>query len=130
MKKKVVPNLRQEVKVESDVVTSDDIKIYHTGKFQDFTARYTINTLINLFLSTPSPHTHIHTHPFPALLSRSGNFGEKQEFELNEPRFLKFLELLQQIYFLSRRYGLLTHDLPLTSGLTLFPKPYIRSKSH
>ena len=26
-----------------DVVTSDDIKIYYTGKFQDFTARYIIN---------------------------------------------------------------------------------------
>ena len=36
--KKVVPKLRQELKV-----TSDDIKIYYTGKFQDFTARYMIN---------------------------------------------------------------------------------------
>ena len=41
-KKKVVPKLRQEVKVKVDVVTSDDIKIYYTGKFQDFTARYII----------------------------------------------------------------------------------------
>ena len=41
MKKKVVPKLRQEVKV--DIVTTDDIKIYYTGKFQDFTARYIIN---------------------------------------------------------------------------------------
>ena len=40
MKKKVVPKLRQEVKV--DIVTSDNIKIYYTGKFQDFTARYII----------------------------------------------------------------------------------------
>ena len=40
--KKVVPKLRQEVKVKVDIVTSDDIKIYHTGKFQDFTARYII----------------------------------------------------------------------------------------
>ena len=38
--KKVVPKLRQEVKVKVDIVTSDDIKIYYTGKFQDFTARY------------------------------------------------------------------------------------------
>ena len=38
--KNVVPKLRQEVKV--DIVTSDDIKIYFTGKFQDFTARYII----------------------------------------------------------------------------------------
>ena len=39
MKRKVVPKLRQEVKVEVDIVTSD-IKIYYTGKFKDFTARY------------------------------------------------------------------------------------------
>ena len=37
MKKKVVPKLRQEMKVKVDIVTSDDIKIYYTGKFQDFT---------------------------------------------------------------------------------------------
>ena len=42
MKKKVVPKLRQEVKVIFDIVTSDDINIYFTGKFQDFTARYII----------------------------------------------------------------------------------------
>ena len=42
MKKKVVPKLRQEGKVKVDIVTSDDIKIYYTGKFQDFTARYII----------------------------------------------------------------------------------------
>ena len=40
--KKVVPKLRQEVKMKVDIVTSDDIKIYYTGKFQDFTARYVI----------------------------------------------------------------------------------------
>ena len=33
MKKKVVPKLRQEVKVKFDIVTSDVIKIYYTGKF-------------------------------------------------------------------------------------------------
>ena len=43
MKKKVVHELRQEVKVKINIVTSDDIKIYYTGKFQDFTARYIIN---------------------------------------------------------------------------------------
>ena len=42
-KKKGVPKLRQEVKVKVDIVTSDDIKIYYTGKFQDFTARYIID---------------------------------------------------------------------------------------
>ena len=40
--KKVVPKLRQEVKVKVDIVTSDNMKIYYTGKFQDFTARYII----------------------------------------------------------------------------------------
>ena len=46
MKKKVVPTLRQEVKVKVDIVTSDDIKIYYTGKFQDFTARYVIKVTV------------------------------------------------------------------------------------
>ena len=41
--KKVVPKLRQEVKVKVDIVTSDDIKIYYTGKLHDFTTRYIIN---------------------------------------------------------------------------------------
>ena len=51
MKKKVVPTLRQEVKVKVDIVTSDDIKVYYTGKFQDFTARYiTKRILINVRL--------------------------------------------------------------------------------
>ena len=45
-KKKVVSKLRQKVKVKVDIVTSDDIKIYYTGKFQDFTARYMINFVI------------------------------------------------------------------------------------
>ena len=40
--KKVVRKLRQEVKLKVNNVTSDDIKIYYTGKFQDFTARYMI----------------------------------------------------------------------------------------
>ena len=48
MKKKVVPTLRQEVKVKVDIVTSDVIKIYYTGKFQDFTARYVINIISNV----------------------------------------------------------------------------------
>ena len=51
MKKKVVPKLRQEVNVKVDIVTSDDIKIYYTWKFQDFTARYIINFLF--FLRAP-----------------------------------------------------------------------------
>ena len=43
MEKKVVPKLRQEKKVKVDIVTSNGIKMYYTGKFQDFTARYIIN---------------------------------------------------------------------------------------
>ena len=46
MRKKVVPKLRQEVKVKVDIVTSDDVKIYYTRRFQDFTARYIINASI------------------------------------------------------------------------------------
>ena len=44
MKKKVVPKLRKKVKVKVDVVSSDDINIYYTRKFQDFTARYVIKS--------------------------------------------------------------------------------------
>ena len=39
--KKVALKLRQEMKVKVEIVTSDDIKIYYIGKFQDITARYT-----------------------------------------------------------------------------------------
>ena len=45
MKNKIVPKLRQELKVKVDIVTSDDIKIYYTGKFQDFKSRYIIKTV-------------------------------------------------------------------------------------
>ena len=48
MKKKVVPTLRQEVKEKVDIVTCDYIKIYYTGKFQDFTARYIIKNVTHL----------------------------------------------------------------------------------
>ena len=33
MKKKVVPKLRQEVKVKVDIITGDDIKIYYISDF-------------------------------------------------------------------------------------------------
>ena len=48
--KKVVPKLRQEVKVKIDIVTSDDIKIYYTGKFQDFTASYIIKSFKHIMI--------------------------------------------------------------------------------
>ena len=43
---KCSPKLRQKVKVKVDTVTSDDIKIYYTGKFQDFTAKHMIKCVI------------------------------------------------------------------------------------
>ena len=51
-KKKVVPKLRQEVKVKVEIVTSDDIKIYYTGKFQDVIARYIIKNFIKRVLKS------------------------------------------------------------------------------
>ena len=48
MKKKVVLKLRQEVKVKVDIVTSDDVKIYFTWKFEDFTARYIMKVYTSL----------------------------------------------------------------------------------
>ena len=48
--RKVVPKLPQGVKVEVDIVTSDDIKIYYTGKFHGFTTRYIINKIIHYSL--------------------------------------------------------------------------------
>ena len=62
MKKKVVPKLRQEV-----MITSDDTKIYYTGKSQDFTARYII-----IFFNLPIPYIgfldKFHTNAFNALI--------------------------------------------------------------
>ena len=54
--KKVVPKLRQEVEVKVDIVTSDDIKIYDTGKFQDFTARYIIKMDFRCTIPIKSSH--------------------------------------------------------------------------
>ena len=48
--KKVVPKLQQEMKVKVDIVTSDDIKIYYTRKFQYFTARYIIKVISYTFM--------------------------------------------------------------------------------
>ena len=51
MKRKVVPKLRQEVKVKVDIVTCDNIKIYYTGKFQDFTAKYIIKLITCIYVT-------------------------------------------------------------------------------
>ena len=50
MKKEVVPKLQQEVKLKVDIVTSGDIKIYYTTKFQNFTARYIIKQVTTFFI--------------------------------------------------------------------------------
>ena len=52
--KKVVPKLRQEVKVKVDIVTSNDISIYYTGKFQDFTVRNIINICVTQLANSES----------------------------------------------------------------------------
>ena len=72
--KKVVPKLRQEVKVKVDIVTSDDIKIYYTRKFQDFTARYIIHVVKGWkesFGTLRSPALHITIDQY---LTRLGEF--------------------------------------------------------
>ena len=51
MKKKVISTLRHKVKVKVDIVTRDDIKIYYTKKFKDFTARYIIKRCIRRKIS-------------------------------------------------------------------------------
>ena len=68
MKKKVVPTLRQEVKVKVDIVTSDDIRIYYTGKFQDFTASCIIKLVNSIFslsnnMFYPSKYRYPHLTP-------------------------------------------------------------------
>ena len=60
--KKVVPKLRQEVKVEVEIVTSDNIKIYDTGKFQDFTARYIIKRMFLRMIGENGPSVHKNTY--------------------------------------------------------------------
>ena len=51
MKKKVVLKLWQEVKMKVNIITRDDIKIYYTGKFKDFTVRYIIKYHLTLLTS-------------------------------------------------------------------------------
>ena len=72
MKKKVGPKLWQEVQLKNDIVTSDDIKIYNTGKFQDFSASYVMKNQIL--------RSHYHTIPhFDALkIYSSGKHCKKR----------------------------------------------------
>ena len=82
MKKKVDPKLQQKVKVKVDIITSDDIKIYYTGKFQDFTARYIINMCNMKTLS------HTIQKLWPLLtLSQMKNFRYFQNERLYRPQF-------------------------------------------
>ena len=81
MKKKVVPKLHQEVKVKVDIVTSDDIKIYYTGKFQDLTARYIIISNNGLLSLHSLPNDKISEYPkFKAFADGKINVTEKLKF--------------------------------------------------
>ena len=83
--KKVVPKLRQEVKVKVDIVSSDDIKIYYTGNFQDFTARYIKNT----FTTKSRLLTRLEKKNFKNIVGKGENAGN-QHFLLFQQCFLLF----------------------------------------
>ena len=102
MKKTVVPKLRQEVKV--DIVTSDDIKIYYTWKFQNFTSRYIIKQfngflhlstffvlIFNLFSNNP-----LFLRVCDTSLSKT--LWEKEQFLLFPQRFLPFQKTFHHFY--------------------------------
>ena len=55
MKKKVVPKLRQEVKVKVDIVTGDDIKIYYISDFSGS------NTSVSRGWNTIEKNLYLHT---------------------------------------------------------------------
>ena len=63
MKIKVVPKLRQEVNMKVYIVTSDDIKSYYTGQFQDFTARCIIKEFTVTTKNTSSDKTERNASP-------------------------------------------------------------------
>ena len=52
------------MKVKADIVTSDDIKINDTGKFQDFTASYIINFIHSQFSSMLGPDMFVDSRCF------------------------------------------------------------------
>ena len=73
-KEKKVPKLRQEVKVKVDIVTSADIKIYYTGKFQDFTARIVIKpNYICPFTKQFPIRTPLKKRPFENIMGKGEN---------------------------------------------------------
>ena len=49
------------MKVKADIVTSDDIKNYFTGKFQDSTAWYIIKTYLSIFIFADTTSLSINT---------------------------------------------------------------------
>ena len=75
MKKKVVPKLWQEVKVKVDIVTSDDNKIYYTGKFQDFIPRYIINRCSYRLVESCNKGYEYDDHDLQAVISVSKGFA-------------------------------------------------------
>ena len=83
IKKKIVLKLRQEVKVEVDIVTTDDIKIYYTGKFQDFSAMYIIMRYNSFFTIQSQVLTFLKEEAFENIVG-----GKKYWFQY----FLLFLQ--------------------------------------
>ena len=106
--KKVVPKLRQEVKVKVDIVTSDDIKIYYTGKFQDFTARCIIKYLCPLYRSIGAMIHHplspdgVHPQISSSLRLLVRCLVRLDLFVINYCLFIFFKELISFIGFLDK----------------------------
>ena len=83
--KKVVSKLRQGVKVKVDIVTSD-IKIYYTGKFKDFTARYIIKIIKNIVRNGEENVSNKYFLLFPQPLSTFSNlFVVCTNFKIENP---------------------------------------------
>ena len=92
MKKKVVPKLQQKVKV--NIATSDDIKIYYTGEFQDFTVRYNYNKLLSATAFIwPSLHFYQEVKSSTALLS-SIMFSDKCKILLSGNQIKNDLDIM------------------------------------
>ena len=101
MKKKIVPTLQQEVKIKVDIVTNDEIKIYYTGKFQDFTARYIIKifTMFTPFLIQQA--CVLRTVKIKAFenIKEQGENGAKELFLLFLQHFLSFEKQLPVVSY-------------------------------
>ena len=64
--------------MKADIVTSDDIEIYYTGKFKDFTARYIIKLNIT-FVQIQSIQKHLGYDFYTFVFERMENSVGKGE---------------------------------------------------